>query len=533
MSRFSRLASSVLAFGLVTANVPVSWSASILAPDEKHGLGIHSIDSGNFADPDFGARIASTYLSGQSTVFLANYSDNSWPDALTIGAVAGKMRAPIFITRQDGSLPSADAAYMSTKAANILVAGGTAAIPQATENYWKSQGKSLSRLAGANRYATAAAVAKYFWPQGAGTVILARGDVAADAITAGTVGAKIDAPILLTQPGTLPDDTAAALKAMHPQRIVVAGGTAAVDDVVAAAAVAAAGNAAAERVYGADRYATSDALAKRFFGDANRAFVGLQHDSLRTPTPTGGNSVSCSFNGLEEFKYYEAATKNPEKFPQFCKITPSLSTPNPDEVPATGMWANLLQLAPAAASQGMPLLIRASLESAMEIPRDTQVWVFDPSAQPTASGYRQVGTSANNVDYAWRVVSKMRAEHGLPTLTHCQGKFVTKYHGWGGTNYVGDGSVYATDWDPTIFLVSPPHMRVILHPGTNYVRIIHETLRQSHGDKYAQIKPSVANRMDRIGLAIRIGTCVGSRGGKYVPVEQGPTGPGMNGEETD
>ena len=93
----------------------------------------------------------------------------------------------------------------------------------------------LERIAGqapnADRYGTSAEVALEAFPDGADTVIIARGDVFADAL-AGSYLTPLG-PVLLTEPGSLPQVTQDAIDTLEASNAIVLGGTAAVSaDVV-------------------------------------------------------------------------------------------------------------------------------------------------------------------------------------------------------------------------------------------------------------------------------------------------------------
>lgn len=120
----------------------------------------------------------------------------------------------------------------------------------------------VRRIAGANRYETAALVAADSWPSGARTVYLASGEVFADALSAGAVAAFHDAPLLLTRGKSLPDHTASQLARLTPARVVLVGGTAAVAEDVAAAVTELLPKAELVRVGGSDRFATSALLVQ-------------------------------------------------------------------------------------------------------------------------------------------------------------------------------------------------------------------------------------------------------------------------------
>lgn len=130
----------------------------------------------------------------------------------------------------------------------------------------------IVRLAGETRFDTAACAALTGYPDGAATVVLARGDTAgefADAL-AGTVLARaLDAPVLLTGPTTLAAPARDAIAALGPEQVLVLGGPVAISDAVVAQVGRLVGD--VERVAGASRAATAAQIAERVPGEA--AFV--------------------------------------------------------------------------------------------------------------------------------------------------------------------------------------------------------------------------------------------------------------------
>src|SRR5206468_462556 len=125
----------------------------------------------------------------------------------------------------------------------VLLGGPTALSGQVQVDLAALGVSSVERLAGADRYATAAAVANAVGRSE--IVLVASGETFPDALAAGALGL----PVLLTQRTSLPDVTRAAIGTAHP--VVVGGPVAVANGVVPGA----------ERVAGADRYATSAAVA--------------------------------------------------------------------------------------------------------------------------------------------------------------------------------------------------------------------------------------------------------------------------------
>lgn len=120
---------------------------------------------------------------------------------------------------------------------------------------------SADRVAGADRYATAAAIAAKAFPDGAATVVLARGDSYPDALAAGPLAAVLHAPVLLTPTDSLSPTTAAEITALGASRAIVVGGASAVSEAVLSQLDQ--DGVAADRISGGDRYETAAAVARR------------------------------------------------------------------------------------------------------------------------------------------------------------------------------------------------------------------------------------------------------------------------------
>ena len=123
----------------------------------------------------------------------------------------------------------------------------------------------VTRIAGSDRYATAAAISRASFAAGVPVAYIATGANYPDALAGGAAAASQDAPILLTQRGTLPAATAGELARLEPGRIVVLGGTAAVSSsVMRRLETYTAGR--VTRLSGADRYVTAAATSAATFG---------------------------------------------------------------------------------------------------------------------------------------------------------------------------------------------------------------------------------------------------------------------------
>ncbi|HSI99153.1 MAG TPA: cell wall-binding repeat-containing protein [Patescibacteria group bacterium] len=121
------------------------------------------------------------------------------------------------------------------------------------------------RVAGANRYDTAAALSRSAFSPGVPVAYVATGTSFPDALAGGPAAARTGGPMLLTTPNELPSATAAELARLKPSKIVVLGGTSAVSAAVANRLAAYATTGVVQRLSGADRYATAARVSAATF----------------------------------------------------------------------------------------------------------------------------------------------------------------------------------------------------------------------------------------------------------------------------
>jgi putative cell wall-binding protein len=147
----------------------------------------------------------------------------------------------------------------------------------------------VTRLAGADRYATAAAISAATFPAGAPVAYVATGHNFPDALAGISPAVVADGPILLSDPNGVPAHTALELTRLRPGQIVVLGGPSVVSDEVLAA-LAAYTPGGVTRLAGQDRYATAAAASRATFAAAETVFVasGLDFpDALAGGSPAG------------------------------------------------------------------------------------------------------------------------------------------------------------------------------------------------------------------------------------------------------
>ncbi|QTC40492.1 cell wall-binding repeat-containing protein [Bacillus sp. V3] len=89
----------------------------------------------------------------------------------------------------------------------------------------KAEEFDYDRIGGENRFDVAVNLSKKYWPESSDVVVLSNYNAFADALAAGPLAYKHDAPVLLTHPDKLTLTTKAELNRLSPSKVIIAGGT--------------------------------------------------------------------------------------------------------------------------------------------------------------------------------------------------------------------------------------------------------------------------------------------------------------------
>ena len=201
---------------------------------------------------------------GSSLVYVA--TGNDFPDALAGGAAAGYLGVPVLLV-QKTSIPAATRTELDRlNPSRIVVLGGVGVIAENVRSGLVPYASSgdVSRLAGADRYATAAAISAANYAPGVKAAFIATGSGFADALAGAPAAALNDSPMLLVSQTAIPTSTRDELIRLKPQRIYVLGGGASISSAVASALNGyTAGS--VTRLSGNDRYGTGAAIVRQFW----------------------------------------------------------------------------------------------------------------------------------------------------------------------------------------------------------------------------------------------------------------------------
>ncbi len=254
-----------------------------------------------------------TFTAPNPNIILA--SGLNFPDGLAAAGLAGAANAPVLLT-DPNSLPGATqnamgALFGASATKTVHIVGGEAAVSAAVVTQVEALGYTVNRVAGANRYETAAAIATFqatLAPVGITTVagvplrtaIVATGENFPDALSGGAPAFRGKHPILLTRTASLPTETSGALTSLSVQRVILLGGEAAVSADVATAIGALGSGIRVDRVAGANRGETAQQLANILVSSlANGGFnfYGAASSAACLGTGVTGPNMALIVNG--------------------------------------------------------------------------------------------------------------------------------------------------------------------------------------------------------------------------------------------
>ena len=203
-----------------------------------------------------------TQLSMGSFNAIILASGTGFADALAGSYLAAVKRAPILL--YTAGTVEQNIAYITknlSKSGVVYILGGNGAVPELVENALTTAGITVKRLSGKDRYETNLAILEEAGVGSGKEILVCTGQSFADSLSASATGK----PILLvnSKTNTLTDSQMAFLAERPNSTITVIGGTGAVskqlmDELSLFGKVS--------RVYGANRYETSVAIANKYFG---------------------------------------------------------------------------------------------------------------------------------------------------------------------------------------------------------------------------------------------------------------------------
>ncbi|MBY0583976.1 cell wall-binding repeat-containing protein [Murdochiella sp. Marseille-P8839] len=172
---------------------------------------------------------SAAYLPESTNAVIA--SGMIYTDALSSVPYAHQWKAPILLVRED-RVPEFVADVLKARIRDAVISGGEGTIAPETKQAIEAMiGKTVSRVDGADRYVVSAKMAEMVMhPTSA---IITSGEKWSDALVAGPVAQKLNAPVLLTKQANLPMPIDAYLNTHTDlEQILIVGGQASVGESV-------------------------------------------------------------------------------------------------------------------------------------------------------------------------------------------------------------------------------------------------------------------------------------------------------------
>lgn len=211
---------------------------------------------------------------GSDAVFIVN--GLNFPDALSAGAAAARIFAPVLLVTPWGIPQSVKDELTRLHPSTIYIVGGESTVSAAVATEMDALADEVVRFAGQDRFQTSRLVADHFWSGDENrTAYLATGHNFPDALSAAPAAANEYAPVILID-GTLPAldaDTAGLLEELNIEKVVVAGGVSTVSAGVKTSVDELPFIVESYRRNGADRFSTSVITNKKSFPLADTAFL--------------------------------------------------------------------------------------------------------------------------------------------------------------------------------------------------------------------------------------------------------------------
>lgn len=263
-TRFGELAPYSSTGPEVDLAAPGGWLGSPAVLDN----GIVSTLKGGVYGYDEGTSMAAPHVAGIAALLMS-----ACPSA-----TADKVRTALEASARDIGVPGFD-----EQSGHGLVQAGAAL----------ARLSRVERIAGADRYATAAAASRAAFATGTcEAVVIASGEDYPDALAAAPLAGALRAPVLLVRRTSVPASTAAEIARLGAARAVIVGGPGGVSTATADALGAL--GLAVERVGGADRYETAARVAARVAASSpgTRTVFVVRGDFFPDATAAGAPAAS-------------------------------------------------------------------------------------------------------------------------------------------------------------------------------------------------------------------------------------------------
>ncbi|REJ08934.1 DUF1524 domain-containing protein [Microbacterium bovistercoris] len=230
---------------------------------------------------------------GVPAVFVA--AGSNFPDALSAASAAATLGGPLLLTPATALPDSVRLELERLRPERIYVVGSVHVVSDAVLNALRTLDPGVTRVGGADRYATGRAVVTAGFAS-ADRAFIATGRGFADALAASGAAGSVAAPVVLVDgaQSTVPEATLALLAEKGVQHVTVAGGPGSVSQGIMTQ-LSQRGY-TVERIGGADRYTTAQLINDRFFS-AGAVGTSVLANGLNFPDALAGAALAGRIGG--------------------------------------------------------------------------------------------------------------------------------------------------------------------------------------------------------------------------------------------
>lgn len=191
----------------------------------------------------------------QSDYAVLAYGEN-YPDALAAVPLAKKLNAPLLLTNQDSLNPKTNAALQDLQVKTVCIIGGIGVISANIENELVTDGYSVIRYAGKDKYDTAIKIAEELGD--ITEIAITTGEDYADALSIGPIAAARHMPIILVPKNDITKSIQNYIKSKSIAKTYIVGDQSLISNKVANKFKN------PERILGKDKYTRNIAILNRF-----------------------------------------------------------------------------------------------------------------------------------------------------------------------------------------------------------------------------------------------------------------------------
>ncbi len=223
-------------------------------------------------------------------------SGNDFPDALGGAELAYKNNASVLLVGNSVNESKTVLDYISnnlSKDKKIYVLGGTASVSQEIFNYITTQGYSVIRIGGKDRYETNQKIVDNLNVAKGTPMVITSGNNFADALSISSIASINGYPILINDRDSLLASVSNYITNIQPSIIYVVGGTGVISTNIETQIKNLNGNINIVRLGGKDRYETSMIIAEKFNLNTNTITIA---SGLNFPDALSGSVLAARKN---------------------------------------------------------------------------------------------------------------------------------------------------------------------------------------------------------------------------------------------